>query len=90
MKRKSYLIAYDIKDSKRLYKVAKIVYSYALGGQKSALEVPLSKSELKELIDELLKILKPEDKLNIVPIYPNSVVFGKTKSIKFQEGVIIV
>ena len=54
----NYLICYDIFDKKRLYKVRKIVYSYALGGQKSALEAPLSKKELK---DKWFKILEMID-----------------------------
>ena len=37
----NFLVAYDIFDKKRLPKVKKVVYSYALGGQKSALEAPL-------------------------------------------------
>ena len=35
----NFLVAYDIFDKKRLPKVKKVVYSYALGGQKSALKL---------------------------------------------------
>ena len=38
---RNYLVCYDIADKKRLAKVRKVAYSYALGGQKSAVEAPL-------------------------------------------------
>ncbi len=85
-----YLICYDIFDKKRLYKVRKIVYSYALGGQKSALEAPLSKRDLKELITKLLQVIKPEDKINIIPFHNEPLCFGKGDFIKFEKGLIIV
>jgi len=53
MKPKNFLIAYDIFDPKRLRKVKEIVYSYSLGGQKSAIEAPLNQTDLKMLITEL-------------------------------------
>ena len=85
-----YLICYDIFDKKRLYKVRKIVYAYALGGQKSALEAPLSKRDLKELITKLLQVIKPEDKINIIPFYNEPLCFGKGDFIKFEKGLIII
>ncbi len=87
---KNFLIAYDICDPKRLYKVAKIVYSYALGGQKSALEAPLSKNEVRELIEKIEKVVKKQDKINIIPFYGEPAIFGKAKHIKYHQGVIIV
>ena len=86
----NYLICYDIFDKKRLYKVRKIVYAYALGGQKSALEAPLSKKELKELIAKLLKVIKPEDKINIIPFNNEPLCFGKADFIKFNKGLILI
>ncbi len=86
----NYLICYDIFDKKRLYKVRKIAYSYALGGQKSAVEAPLSKKDLKELIDKLLNVIKPEDKINIIPFNNEPICFGKAQFIEFKKGLIIV
>ena len=40
-----YIIAYDVKSNKRRRRCAKVAYSYALGGQKSALESALESSE---------------------------------------------
>ncbi len=87
---KTYLIAYDICDEKRLHKVAKLVYAYSLGGQKSALEAPLSKADLKELVSKLTKIIKKEDKINIVPFKGEPVIFGKARHIKYHKGIIVV
>ena len=44
-----YLIAYDVSDLKRRKKVQKVAYSYAFGGQKSAVEALLNKKDLFEL-----------------------------------------
>ena len=48
-----YLIAYDVTDNKRRYKIRKIAYSYAFGGQKSALEADLNKKEIFELAKKI-------------------------------------
>ncbi len=87
---KNYLVCYDIFDIKRLYKVRKIVYSYALGGQKSALETPLDKKLLKELTTKLQNTIKQEDKINIIEISGEPLCFGKADYLKFDNGVIIV
>ena len=62
---KTFIIAYDIFDTKRLSKVKKIAYSYALGGQKSALEAPLDKTLMNSLLKELEGVLEDKDKVNI-------------------------
>jgi len=87
---KRYIIAYDICNPKRLYKVAKLLYANALGGQKSVLEIPLSKQELKPIIVELIKIIKKEDKVNIIPIEGKPLLLGKAKCIDYEKGVIII
>lgn len=61
----SFLIAYDIFDIKRLPKVKRVAYSFSLGGQRSALEAPLSHSFMKELISQLLNLTKDEDKIKV-------------------------
>ena len=87
---KYYLICYDIFDKKRLARVRKIAYSYALGGQKSALEAPLNNNYLQELVNKLKSEIKPEDKINIIEISNNPLCFGKANYIEFDKGVIIV
>ena len=86
----NYLICYDIFDKKRLYKVRKIAYSYALGGQKSAVEAPLTKKELRVLISKLLDVIKEEDKINIIPFSNEPLCFGKAQFVKFDKGLIVI
>jgi len=87
---KLYLIAYDITNDKRLAKVRKLVYSYALGGQKSALEVPLTKKTLKDFIKKLKPLIKERDKVNIIQIDNEPLLFGRADFITYDNGVIIV
>ena len=86
----NYLICYDIPDKKRLYKVRKIAYSFALGGQKSALEVPLDGKLLNELVVKLRQVIKNEDKINIIPYSGEPICFGKADFVKYNKGIIIV
>lgn len=88
---KNYIIAYDIADKKRLSKVRKISYSYALGGQKSALEAPLNATLMKEFVGELEKIIKDNDKVNIIRVNKNPILLGKAHSIEFiNNGIILL
>ncbi len=87
---KHYIIAYDIVNDKRAVKVRKLVYSYALGGQKSALEVPLKKKELKEFVKLLEPLLGDEDRVNIIEVEEEVMLFGKADILAFDKGVIIL
>lgn len=86
----NYLICYDIADKKRLAKVRKVAYSYALGGQKSAVEAPLNKKLLKELVVKLQKLIRDNDKVNIILFAGEPLCFGKADFVEFEDGVIIV
>ena len=68
----NYIIAYDVFHPKRLYKVKKVVYSYATSGQKSACEAFLDKNLMKELVQQLQPLIKQEDKINIIKFIPNT------------------
>ena len=86
-----YLIAYDISLAKNRRKIAKIVYSLALGGQKSALETVLSSRNAQNLSSELaLYIDEESDKVNIVKVMPKAIMLGKAKQLHFNEGAIII
>ncbi len=85
----NFIIAYDIFDTKRLLRVKKIAYSYALGGQKSAVEAPLNASTLHSLISELEAIVKDEDKINIIKV-TSALLLAKASSISYENGVIIL
>jgi CRISPR-associated endonuclease Cas2 len=86
---KKFLILYDIFDKKRLPKVKKIAYSYALGGQKSALEAPLDKNLMNSLLKELDQVLEDEDKVNIVRV-SEPILLGKASTLEYKNGVIIL
>lgn len=85
-----FLVAYDVFDKKRLPKVKKVVYSYSLGGQKSALEVPLNKQLMLEILKSLDFIIKQEDRVNIIKIIGEPILLGKAKHISYKQNGIII
>ncbi len=85
-----YIIAYDIVSDRRASKVRKLVYSYALGGQKSALEVPLDKAGLKELVAKLNALISDEDRVNIIHVDEEAILFGKADMLQYDRGVIVI
>jgi len=87
---KYFFIAYDVVSPKRAYKIRKLVYSYAIGGQKSALDIPLKSRELKGLIGELNPLMHKKDSINILEVQSSPIIFGKSDKIHYDEGVIIV
>jgi CRISPR-associated endonuclease Cas2 len=88
---KSFIVAYDVFDKKRLRKVKKIVYVFAIDGQKSAREVYLNANLTKELVSLLLEVLEEEDKLNIIQIKAKPILLGKAKTLEMEnEGIIIL
>ncbi len=88
---KNYLVCYDIANPKRLPKISKKAYAYAIGGQKSAIEAPLSKTDALHFIDELKRIIKPkEDKINIIEIEDDPILLGRAFRLLFDESGSIV
>ena len=87
---KQYLVAYDIFCVKRAFQVRKLVYSYTMSGQKSALEILLSKKELKELYVLLEKLLGKGDSVNILEVDDEVMLFGKADRLNYNRGVVIV
>ncbi len=77
-----FLIAYDIFDNKRRRKVAEFLYQYSHSYQKSALEVDVSKNELKKIYNYISKFCENEDKLYIFKI-EDSLYLGKNKEVEF-------
>jgi CRISPR-associated protein Cas2 len=61
-----YLIAYDIRDAKRLYRVAKHLNGYGNRLQYSVFRCRLSERQLERLQWELAKLLAREDDLLII------------------------
>ena len=87
---KNYIVAYDILSPKRAVKIRKLVYSYALGGQKSVLETPLNKRDLDELVERLTPLLKDGDSVNIVEVKGSARLFGKADVLGYDKGVVII
>jgi len=86
-----YVIAYDVHDNKRRRKCAKTAYSYALGGQKSALESVLQKHEITTVCDELLDTIDPEeDRIHLVRVKPRAILLGRAKQLDFDDGVVVI
>lgn len=86
----NYIIAYDISDKKRLPKIKKIAYSYALGGQKSAVEAPLDINLMKSLVKDLEALMEDDDKVNIIRVAKNPILLGKAKNIVVEKNGIII
>ena len=90
MQMKQYIVAYDIYCAKRAYKVRQLVYSYSMSGQKSALEVWLSKKELKELLTLLNPLLGKGDSVHIIEVFDKVILFGKSDKLGYDKGVVII
>ncbi len=86
-----FVIAYDVADNRRRRVCAKVAYSYALGGQKSVLETVLPKRELTVLHDELLDSIDPdEDRIHVVEVKPDALMFGKACRLEYDKGAILL
>ena len=86
-----YIICYDVSDSKRRRKIAKIVYNIALGGQKSALESVMTSNEMENLSQELFTKIKPrEDRINVIEVMPHAILLGRAKQLNYNDGAIII
>jgi CRISPR-associated protein Cas2 len=85
-----HLICYDIVNTKRRRKIKDIAYSYAFGGQKSAVETLLDKKELNNVARKIsAKMDLEEDKAHIVKV-KKFIFLGSAKELKFDKGDIIV
>lgn len=71
--RRFYLACYDISDDRRLREALKLVRAHAVGGQKSAHEVMLNKTERISLLEELSYLLDmEEDRFLLISLDPRS------------------
>ena len=86
-----YLVAYDVVDNRRRRRTAKVAYSYALGGQKSALETILDEGEKRELIEALSRrIDEEEDRVHLLRVRPRAILLGRAKQLDFRDGAILI
>lgn len=88
---RNYLLCYDIRHPKRLRRVAKIGYSYALGGQKSVLEMPLEPMETELLAQRLREVIREEeDSIVIVPFVDEPILLGRADFLTFDDGIAVI
>ena len=67
MKRQLYLVAYDVRNSKRLRQTHKVLKEFACGGQKSAFECYLTQAERDELVSRVEQCMDTgEDALLVI------------------------
>lgn len=66
MSRTLYIIAYDIRDERRLNRVRYFLKGYSTGGQKSVYECFLTEGELRFVVSKLRRmIFETEDRIHI-------------------------
>jgi CRISPR-associated protein Cas2 len=68
MARQWHLISYDVRDPKRLRRVAQKLEAYGTRVQYSVFRCRLDKVSLEKLHWELQEIMKPEDDLLVIPL----------------------
>ena len=68
-----YIIAYDIREKRRLTKIHKVICSYAISLQYSVFYAELNQLQIRVLVSKLNKIInKKEDDVRIYPVEPLS------------------
>ena len=84
MKKIDFIIAYDIRDDKRLRKMAKLLENEALRVQFSVFYIKCDKKKLFEIIDKIKKIIdEEEDDVRIYKINLSKTLFlQKSQSVK--------
>ncbi|MEW6525967.1 MAG: CRISPR-associated endonuclease Cas2 [Spirochaetota bacterium] len=64
----TWLVIYDIRDEKRLRRIAKIMEQYGVRVQKSVFEAMCSQETIARMRKEAKTILEKEDSLIIIPL----------------------
>ncbi|BBL34606.1 CRISPR-associated endoribonuclease Cas2 [Nitrosomonas stercoris] len=92
MNRNLYLVAYDVCNPRRLYKVCRYLKRYKVGGQKSVFELWITPAELRTIradLDELLDA--QEDRLHILSLDPRMKTrcYGKASTFTAQYFCVV-
>lgn len=90
--RTRYLVAYDISDAKRLYRVHKKVEAYAIGGQKSFYECWLTEHEFANFKQDVTACMDTvDDRIFIFQLHSDTepTLFGKAKLQSIQPFMVI-
>ena len=81
-----YLVAYDVCDPRRLYRVSRYLTGYKVGGQKSVLEIWATEAEQHEIRDQLERLMLPdEDRLHILALDSRMMVRCKGRAHSFER-----
>lgn len=73
MSRKTYLVAYDITNPKRLNRVYRYLIGYKVEGQKSVFEIWVTSAELRKIKAELSNLIDAHtDRLHVVELDPRT------------------
>lgn len=93
MSRDLYLIAYDVCDPRRLYRVCRFLTGYKVGGQKSVFEIWATPAELQEIRVELDRLMEAGvDRLHILRLDPRMKprCHGRARTFSGQQQFVIV
>ncbi|WP_292967080.1 CRISPR-associated endonuclease Cas2 [Nitrosomonas sp.] len=92
MNRSLYLVAYDVSNPRRLYKVCRYLKSYKVGGQKSVFELWITPAELRTIRADLDALMDAEeDRLHILSLDPRMKprCYGKASTFTAQHFCIV-
>ncbi|MEZ5631515.1 MAG: CRISPR-associated endonuclease Cas2 [Burkholderiaceae bacterium] len=71
MPRTLYLVAYDVRDPRRLTRVSRYFHSYRVAGQKSVPEIWVTAGELQTIRGDMRGLLDPaQDRLQLIALDP--------------------
>ena len=90
-----YLLAYDIRDPKRLVKVAKVMENYGVRVQKSIFEAVLDPGAIQRLRLELVQVLDlTDDGVKLFPLCERCrqriSVFGQDEPTDLFEALVVI
>ena len=91
----TYVISYDICNTKRRNKISKILLDYGIRVQYSVFECDINKKQITEIKAKIMEVIdKKKDKVNVYYLchncYKRKVTLGLTKKCVFEEDVIIL
>lgn len=87
MSRTVYLIAYDIRDPKRLMRIHHYLIGYKVGGQKSVFECWLTPAELATVQADLLELMDDScDRIHFLQLDPRQTMQGYGRASNFVPG----
>ncbi|RME56597.1 MAG: CRISPR-associated endonuclease Cas2 [Deltaproteobacteria bacterium] len=84
-KRRPYQIAYDVRDPKRLWRVARILEGYGVRVQYRLFRCRLGRRVVERLRWELSRVFHPEDSLLVIGLCPGCVRYFQERNPTLPE-----